>query len=75
MDTLRQLSSPSAVVIRGGESIPVPAKSVVPGRNYDSLCRPASEIMPFVGDLVMVKAGDVVPADVSCERPAQTETC
>ena len=31
MDSLRQLSSPTAVVIRGGESIPIPAKDVVPG--------------------------------------------
>ena len=47
MDSLRQLSSPTAFVIRSGESIPVPAKNVVPG------------------DLVLIKVGDVVPADVS----------
>jgi P-type Na+/K+ transporter len=46
MDSLRQLSSPTAVVIRNGESIPIPAKDVVPG------------------DLVAIKAGDVVAADV-----------
>ncbi|KAF8660097.1 hypothetical protein AX16_001655 [Volvariella volvacea WC 439] len=46
MDSLRQLSSPTAVVIRNGESIAVPAKNVVPG------------------DVVMIKTGDVVPADL-----------
>ncbi|KAF9498331.1 calcium-transporting ATPase 3 [Pleurotus eryngii] len=43
MDTLRQLSSPSAVVIRGGESIPVPAKSVVPG---DLVMVKAGDVVP-----------------------------
>jgi len=51
MNSLRQLSSPTALVIRGGESISVPAKNVVPG------------------DLVLIKAGDVVPADVRCQIP------
>ncbi|KAG6915944.1 hypothetical protein DXG01_009166 [Tephrocybe rancida] len=46
MDSLRQLSSPTAFVIRNGESVPIPAKDVVPG------------------DLVMIKTGDVVSADV-----------
>ncbi|KAF8639443.1 hypothetical protein AX16_010298 [Volvariella volvacea WC 439] len=46
MDSLRQLSSPTAVVIRNGESIPIPAKNVVPG------------------DVVMIKTGDVIPADL-----------
>ncbi|KAH9482925.1 Calcium-transporting ATPase 3 [Psilocybe cubensis] len=49
MDSLRQLSSPTALVIRNGESIPIPAKNVVPG---------------IPGDLVLIKAGDVVPADL-----------
>ncbi|KAF4602743.1 hypothetical protein EYR40_005960 [Pleurotus pulmonarius] len=31
MDSLRQLSSPTAVVIRNGESAAIPAKNVVPG--------------------------------------------
>lgn len=31
MDSLRQLSSPTAFVIRNGESTPIPAKNVVPG--------------------------------------------
>ena len=48
MDSLRQLSSPTALVIRNGESTAFPAKNVVPG------------------DLVMIKDGDVVPADVRC---------
>jgi len=51
MNSLRQLSSPTALVIRSGESISVPAKNVVPG------------------DLVLIKAGDVVPADVRCRIP------
>ncbi|KAF8897450.1 sodium transport ATPase [Infundibulicybe gibba] len=46
MDSLRQLSSPTAFVIRNGEGVPIPAKNVVPG------------------DIVMIKAGDVVPADL-----------
>jgi len=46
MDSLRQLSSPTAHVIRNGEGSAVAAKNVVPG------------------DLVQVKAGDVIPADV-----------
>ncbi|KAF9457771.1 sodium transport ATPase, partial [Collybia nuda] len=46
MDSLRQLSSPTAVVIRNGESTPIPAKNVVPG------------------DIVMIKTGDVVSADL-----------
>ncbi|KAL1705443.1 hypothetical protein EV121DRAFT_203537 [Schizophyllum commune] len=46
MDSLRQLSSPTALVIRNGESTAIPAKNVVPG------------------DLVMIKDGDVVPADL-----------
>ena len=48
MDSLRQLSSPTALVIRNGESTAIPAKNVVPG------------------DLVMIKDGDVIPADVRC---------
>ena len=33
MDPLRQLSSPTAFVIRDGEGVPIPAKNVVPGDN------------------------------------------
>ena len=49
MDSLRQLSSPTAFVIRNGEGVPIPAKNVVPG------------------DIIQVKTGDVVPADVSLQ--------
>lgn len=64
MDSLRQLSSPTAFVIRNGESIPIPAKNVVPGTSLHSHrgCRFTSHVS---GDLVLIKAGDVVPADVS----------
>lgn len=31
MDSLRQLSSPTASVVRNGESMAIPAKDVVPG--------------------------------------------
>lgn len=31
MDSLRQLSSPTAFVIRNGEGVAIPAKNVVPG--------------------------------------------
>ncbi|KAF9050855.1 potassium/sodium eff [Hymenopellis radicata] len=46
MDSLRQLSSPTAVVIRDGQPAVVPSKHVVPG------------------DVVQIKAGDVIPADL-----------
>lgn len=46
MDSLRQLSSPTALVIRNGESTAIPAKDVVPG------------------DILMIKTGDVVSADL-----------
>ncbi|KAG6840360.1 hypothetical protein C0991_007217 [Blastosporella zonata] len=46
MDSLRELSSPAACVIRHGESMTIPAKDIVPG------------------DLIMIKAGDVVSADI-----------
>lgn len=46
MDSLRSLSSPTAVVVRGGETRTVPSKHLVPG------------------DIVMIKLGDVVPADL-----------
>ncbi|KAF8884255.1 hypothetical protein CPB85DRAFT_1378183 [Mucidula mucida] len=46
MDSLRQLSSPTAVVIRDGQPVIVPSKHVVPG------------------DVVQIKAGDVIPADL-----------
>lgn len=46
MDSLRSLSSPTALIIRGGEPKHIPARHVVPG------------------DIVMIKPGDVVPADI-----------
>jgi magnesium-transporting ATPase (P-type) len=46
MDALRQLSSPTAFVVRNGESTAIPAKNVVPG------------------DIVAIKTGDVIPADL-----------
>ncbi|TPX15944.1 uncharacterized protein E0L32_000278 [Thyridium curvatum] len=46
MDSLRSLSSPSASVIRGGETRVVPSGQVVPG------------------DLVEIKMGDTIPADI-----------
>ncbi len=46
MDSLRSLSSPTANVIRNGDSKVVPSEQVVPG------------------DLVEMKMGDTIPADV-----------
>lgn len=43
MDSLRQLSSPTAFVIRNGESIPIPAKNVVPG---DLVLIKAGDVVP-----------------------------
>ncbi|KAL0565519.1 hypothetical protein V5O48_016504 [Marasmius crinis-equi] len=46
MDSLRSLSSPTAVVVRNGENKVIAARFLVPG------------------DIVVVKMGDVVPADL-----------
>ncbi|THU82747.1 sodium transport ATPase [Dendrothele bispora CBS 962.96] len=46
MDSLRSLSSPTALVVRNGATVCIPAKDVVPG------------------DIVNIKIGDVVPADL-----------
>jgi Na+-exporting ATPase len=46
MDSLRSLSSPSALVVRDGSEITVPSAEVVPG------------------DIVAIKTGDTVPADL-----------
>ncbi|KAK7443736.1 hypothetical protein VKT23_015518 [Stygiomarasmius scandens] len=46
MDSLRNLSSPTAIVVRNGEAVCIAAKEVVPG------------------DIVNIKIGDVVPADL-----------
>ncbi|KAF5353799.1 hypothetical protein D9758_010589 [Tetrapyrgos nigripes] len=55
MDSLRSLSSPTAVVIRNSEAICIPAKDVVPG------------------DIVNIKIGDVVPADLRLLSTANLE--
>ncbi|CAE7224993.1 unnamed protein product [Rhizoctonia solani] len=55
MDSLRSLSSPTALVIRGGEAQTVPSRRVVPG------------------DIVMVKLGDVVPADMRLVTASNVE--
>lgn len=46
MDSLRSLSSPTATVIRDGESQVIPSANIVPG------------------DLIEVKMGDTIPADI-----------
>lgn len=56
MDALRQLSSPTAIVIRDGHPVVIPSKQVVPG------------------DVVQIKAGDVIPADVSISYSAMITT-
>jgi len=48
------VSSPTALVIRGGETKQIPARHVVPG------------------DVVTIKPGDVVPADVRLFSVART---
>ncbi|QRV93294.1 potassium/sodium efflux P-type ATPase [Ceratobasidium sp. AG-Ba] len=55
MESLRSLSSPTAVVIRGGEAKTIPSRHIVPG------------------DMVMVKLGDVVPADIRIVTAANVE--
>lgn len=55
MDSLRSLSSPTALVVRGGEAKTIPSRHVVPG------------------DIVMVKLGDVVPADMRVITAANVE--
>ena len=46
MDSLKSLSSPTATVIRDGQTVTVPTAEIVPG------------------DMVEMKTGDTVPADV-----------
>ncbi|QRV84266.1 potassium/sodium efflux P-type ATPase [Ceratobasidium sp. AG-Ba] len=55
MASLRSLSSPTALVVRGGEAKTIPSRHVVPG------------------DIVMVKLGDVVPADMRVITAANVE--
>ncbi|KAK3303016.1 uncharacterized protein B0T15DRAFT_261333 [Chaetomium strumarium] len=56
MDSLRSLSSPTANVVRGGESIVVPSGEVVPG------------------DLIEVRMGDTIPADIRLIEAKNFET-
>ncbi|KAI0017917.1 potassium/sodium efflux P-type ATPase [Xylariomycetidae sp. FL0641] len=56
MDSLRSLSSPTANVVRGGNSVVVPTAEVV------------------VGDLVELKTGDTVPADIRITEAVNFET-
>ncbi len=46
VEALKKISSPQAVVVRGGERIKIPAEDLV------------------VGDIVMLEAGNMVPADL-----------
>ena len=50
MDSLRSLSSPTAVAVRGGNTITIPTAEIVPG------------------DIVELKTGDTVPADIRSVR-------
>ncbi|KAK2604344.1 hypothetical protein N8I77_007283 [Diaporthe amygdali] len=56
MDSLRSLSSPTASIVRDGESMVVPSGEIVPG------------------DLVEIKTGDTIPADVRLIEAANFET-
>lgn len=51
MDSLRSLSSPTATVVRDGESQVIPSANIVPG------------------DLIEVKMGDTIPADIRFVLP------
>ncbi|PPQ72985.1 hypothetical protein CVT24_000298 [Panaeolus cyanescens] len=54
MDSLRQLSSPTATVIRNGESIAIPAKNVVPG---DIVLVKSGDVIP--ADLRLVSSSNL----------------
>ncbi|KAF8165431.1 sodium transport ATPase [Crassisporium funariophilum] len=54
MDSLRQLSSPTAFVIRNGEGVPVPAKNVVPG---DLVQIKAGDVVP--ADLRLISVSNL----------------
>ncbi|KAL8754933.1 MAG: hypothetical protein Q9199_003995 [Rusavskia elegans] len=56
MDSLRSLSSPTAVAVRGGNTITVPTAEIVPG------------------DIVELKTGDTVPADIRLVEAMNFET-
>ncbi|KAK6208636.1 potassium sodium efflux p-type fungal-type ATPase [Colletotrichum tabaci] len=56
MDSLRSLSSPTASIVRDGETMVVPSGDIVPG------------------DLVEIKTGDTIPADVRLTEAVNFET-
>ncbi|KAI1868730.1 uncharacterized protein JN550_006305 [Neoarthrinium moseri] len=56
MDSLRSLSSPTATVVRAGESQVIPSANIVPG------------------DIVEVKMGDTIPADIRLVDAKNFET-
>ncbi|GKT52209.1 sodium- and chloride-dependent GABA transporter 1 [Colletotrichum spaethianum] len=56
MDSLRSLSSPTASIVRDGETMVVPSGEIVPG------------------DLVEIKTGDTIPADVRLIEAVNFET-
>jgi len=56
MDSLRSLSSPTARVVRGGDSKTIPSGDIVPG------------------DLIELKTGDTIPADIRVFEAVNFET-
>ena len=56
MDSLRSLSSPTAVAVRDGQSVSISTKEMVPG------------------DMVEMKTGDTIPADVRLIEAVNFET-
>ncbi|KAF1981081.1 cation transporting ATPase [Aulographum hederae CBS 113979] len=56
MDSLRSLSSPTANVVRDGQSVVVPTAEVVPG------------------DMIELKTGDTIPADIRLIEAVNFET-
>jgi len=56
MDSLRSLSSPTAIAIRDGKTVTVPTVEVVPG------------------DMVELKTGDTIPADIRLIEAVNFET-
>ena len=60
LDALKKLSAPDASVLRGGQEQSIPAKEIVT-RDGKEKTIPANELV--VGDIVLLEAGDYVPAD------------
>ena len=56
MDSLKSLSSPTAMAVRDGQSVSVPTTEIVPG------------------DMVELKTGDTIPADVRLVEAVNFET-